>query len=107
VNEERPPEPSPPAAAPTEAAPTPPAAAPTEAAPTQVSGALPPAPEPAAAPSPPPSQPLPPPAPPALEGVHEPIGAPPSLIENHPEILVGAAFAGGLILATLIRRRGR
>jgi hypothetical protein len=42
-----------------------------------------------------------------LEGVHEPIGAPPSLIENHPEILVGAAFAGGLILATLIRRRGR
>jgi hypothetical protein len=91
VNEERPPEPSTPAAAPTEAAPT------------QVSGALPPAPEPPVAP---PSQPLPPPPPPALEGVHEPIGAPPSLIESHPEILVGAAFAGGLILATLIRRRG-
>ena len=99
MTDERPPEPSTPAAAPTDAEPT-------EAAPTQVSGALPPAPEPAAAPSPAPAPPLPPPAPPALEGVHEPIGAPPSLIENHPEILVGAAFAGGLILATLIRRRG-
>ena len=95
MTEERPPEPSTPDAEPTEAAPT------------QVSGALPPEPEPAAAPpSPPTSQPLPPPPPPALEGVHEPIGAPPSLIESHPEILVGAAFVGGLILATLIRRRG-
>ena len=92
MTEERPPEPSTPAAEPTEAAPT------------QVSGALPPSPEPPVAPQ---SQPLPPPPPPALEGVHEPIGAPPSVIENHPEILVGAAFAGGLILATLIRRRGR
>jgi len=71
---------------------------------TEPKPALPPAPEPAAAP--PPAQQAPPPPPPALEGVTEPIGAPPSLVENHPEILVGAAFLGGLVLATLLRRRG-
>jgi hypothetical protein len=58
--------------------------------------ALPPAPEPVVDPPPPPS----------LEGVTEPIGAPPSLLEEHPEILVGAAFVGGILIATLIRRRG-
>ena len=64
------------------------------------------APEPPSAAAPPPAQPLPPPPPPALEGVTEPIGAPPSLIDEHPEILVGAAFLGGIVLANLIRRRG-
>jgi hypothetical protein len=49
---------------------------------------------------------LPPPAPPALEGLTEPIGPPPTLVEQHPEILVGAAFLGGIVLATLLRRRG-
>jgi hypothetical protein len=73
--------------------------------PTEAQPALPP-PEPAAAPAPPPPEPLPPPPPPALEGVTEPVGAPPSLVERHPEVLVGAAFLGGIVLATLIRRRG-
>jgi hypothetical protein len=44
--------------------------------------------------------------PPAFEGVTEPVGAPPSLTERHPEVLVGAAFLSGLIFAHLIRRRG-
>ena len=102
MTEERPTEPS---TEESEAVSPPPSPPPTQVsgAPTQVSGALPPAPEPAV---PPPSQPLPPPAPPAIEGFTEPIGAPPSLIEDHPEILVGAAFVGGIILANLIRRRG-
>jgi hypothetical protein len=67
----------------------------------------PPPPEPTAAPAPPPVEPaLPPPPPPALEGVTQPVGAPPTLVERHPEVLVGAAFLGGVVLATLIRRRG-
>jgi hypothetical protein len=70
---------------------------------TEVSGALPPAPEPAGAPPP---ESTPPPPPPALEGLTQPVGAPPSLVESHPEILVGAAFLGGVVVATLIRRRG-
>jgi hypothetical protein len=74
-------------------------------APTEDRPALPP-PEPAAAPAPPPAEPLPPPPPPNLEGVTEPVGAPPSLVERHPEVLVGAAFLGGIVLATLLRRRG-
>jgi hypothetical protein len=41
-----------------------------------------------------------------LEGVTEPIGPPASLTERHPEVLVGAAFLGGLVLATLLKRRG-
>jgi len=28
-------------------------------------------------------------------------------VDEHPEILVGAAFLGGIVLANLIRRRGR
>jgi hypothetical protein len=44
--------------------------------------------------------------PPAFEGITTPIGAPPPLTERHPEVLVGAAFFGGLVLAHLIRRRG-
>jgi hypothetical protein len=72
---------------------------------TAESEAVSPPPPPAAAPRP--AQPLPPPPPPAIEGVTEPIGAPPSLIDEHPEILVGAAFLGGIVLANLIRRRGR
>ena len=76
--------------------------------PTEVREAPPtPAVEPPPAVAPPPAQPLPPPPPPAIEGVTEPIGAPPSLIDEHPEILVGAAFLGGIVLANLIRRRGR
>ena len=76
--------------------------------PTEVREAPPtPAVEPPPAAAPPPAQPLPPPPPPAIEGVTEPIGAPPSLIDEHPEILVGAAFLGGIVLANLIRRRGR
>ena len=76
--------------------------------PTEVREAPPtPALEPPAAGASPPAQPLPPPPPPAIEGVTEPIGAPPSLIDEHPEILVGAAFVGGIVLANLIRRRGR
>ena len=63
--------------------------------------------EPPPAAAPPPAQPLRPPPPPAIEGFTEPIGAPPSLIDEHPEILVGAAFVGGIVLANLIRRRGR
>jgi hypothetical protein len=43
--------------------------------------------------------------PPGLEGLTEPVGPPPSLTERHPEVLVGAAFLGGLVLATLLRRR--
>ena len=75
--------------------------------PTEVREALPtPAVEPPSAAAPPPAQPLPPPPPPAIEGVTEPIGAPPSLIDEHPEILAGAAFLGGIVLAHLIRRRG-
>jgi hypothetical protein len=56
--------------------------------------------EPAA---PPPSEPVPPP--PALEGVTEPVGPPGTLTERHPEVLVGAAFLGGVVLATILRRR--
>jgi hypothetical protein len=44
--------------------------------------------------------------PPPLEGMTEPVGLPEPLPERHPELLVGAAFAGGLLLATLLRRRG-
>jgi hypothetical protein len=76
--------------------------------PTEVREApSPPAVEPPPAAAAPPAQPLPPPPPPAIEGVTEPIGAPPSLIDEHPEILVGAAFLGGIVLANLLRRRGR
>jgi hypothetical protein len=73
------------------------------------------APEPAAAPTPPvpaepaaPPPPEPAPAPPALEGMTEPVGPPGTLTERHPEVLVGAAFLGGVVLATILRgRRGR
>ena len=50
-----------------------------------------------------PAEPVPPP--PALEGLTEPVGPPATLTERHPEVLVGAAFLGGLVLATLLRRR--
>jgi hypothetical protein len=70
------------------------------------------APQPAAEPAPPvpaePAAPPPPepvPAPPALEGVTEPVGPPGTLTERHPEVLVGAAFLGGVVLATILRRR--
>ena len=69
-------------------------------------------PEPAAEPAPPvPAEPAAPPprepvpAPPALEGVTEPVGPPGTLTERHPEVLVGAAFLGGVVLATILRRR--
>jgi hypothetical protein len=52
----------------------------------------------------PPTPPLPPP--PAVEGLDAPLGVPPSFTERHPETLVGAAFVGGIVLATLLRRRG-
>ena len=95
----------------TEERPTEPDTAESEAvspAPTEVREAPPtPALEPPPAAAPPPAQPLRPPPPPAIEGFTEPIGAPPSLIDEHPEILVGAAFVGGIVLANLIRRRGR
>jgi hypothetical protein len=50
-----------------------------------------------------PAEPVPPP--PALEGLTEPVGPPGTLTERHPEVLVGAAFLGGVVLATLLRRR--
>jgi hypothetical protein len=53
--------------------------------------------------APPPPEPVPPP--PALEGVTEPVGPPGTLTERHPEVLVGAAFLGGVVLATILRRR--
>jgi hypothetical protein len=62
-----------------------------------------PAPVPAEPGAPPPSEPVPPP--PALEGVTEPVGPPGTLTERHPEVLVGAAFLGGVVLATILRRR--
>lgn len=77
-----------------------------------------PAPKPDSAPaSPPPAAPSPGPTtpaasiapdipPPALEGITDPVGPPPTLVERHPEVLVGAAFVGGIVLAHLIRRRG-
>jgi hypothetical protein len=38
----------------------------------------------------------------------EPVGPPGTLTERHPEVLVGAAFLGGVVLATILRgRRGR
>jgi hypothetical protein len=43
--------------------------------------------------------------PPGLEGLTDPVGPPPSVAERHPELLVGAAFVGGIVLATLLRRR--
>jgi hypothetical protein len=61
-----------------------------------------PAPEPSAAePQTPPAVP-----PPAIEGLQEPLGVPPSFADRHPEVLVGAAFVGGVVIATLLRRRG-
>ena len=45
-------------------------------------------------PPPPPSSSSPPPATPALE-------------EQRPEVLVGAAFAGGLVAAMILKRLGR
>ena len=68
--------------------------------------AEPPPPVPAEPAAPPPPEPVP--APPALEGVTEPVGPPGTLTERHPEVLVGAAFLGGVVLATILRgRRGR
>jgi|tagenome__1003787_1003787.scaffolds.fasta_scaffold20802982_2 hypothetical protein len=70
------------------------------------------APQPAAEPAPPvpaepaaaaPAESVPPP--PALEGRTEPVGPPGTLTERHPEVLVGAAFLGGVVLATILRRR--
>lgn len=34
-------------------------------------------------------------------------GGPRELVRNRPEVLVGAAFAGGVIAALLLRRLGR
>jgi hypothetical protein len=66
-----------------------------------------PTPAPPAAPAPEPAASIAPEVPPpALPGVTEPVGAPPTLTERHPEVLVGAAFVGGILLANLIRRRG-
>jgi len=39
-----------------------------------------------------------------MPGVPEPVGA---VLDEYPEIFVGAAFAGGLLLANVIRRLGR
>jgi hypothetical protein len=44
--------------------------------------------------------------PPAVEGLEAPLGMPPSFADRHPELLVGAAFLGGVAIATLLRRRG-
>ncbi len=61
------------------------------------------------APEPPIAEPEPTPAvepPPAIEGLETPLGVPPSFTDRHPEVLVGAAFVGGVVAATLLRRRG-
>lgn len=39
-----------------------------------------------------------------MPGVPEPVG---EVLDEYPEIFVGAAFAGGLLLANIIRRLGR
>lgn len=50
----------------------------------------------------------------AANGGPPPAGAPPeglqgvsALVSARPELIVGAAFAGGLLLAVLVRRLGR
>ena len=46
-------------------------------------------------------------APDPLSGVSTPVGTGPGFIQEHPEALVGGAFLGGLLIAALLRRRGR
>jgi hypothetical protein len=40
-------------------------------------------------------------------GVEVPIAPAPSVPRQRPEVLVGAAFAGGVVLALLLKRAGR
>ena len=83
-----------------------PAAAPAPAEPAPATP-KPPTPPTPPAPTPPPAASIAPDIPPpALEGITDPVGPPPSLGERRPEVFVGAAFVGGILLAHLIRRRG-
>jgi hypothetical protein len=46
-------------------------------------------------------------APPVASNGAAPAGSPVPAPDAHPELIVGAAFAGGLALALLLKRLGR
>ena len=64
----------------------------------------PPAPPPTFAAPPPPPPPPPAPDPPAISG---PDSGPAATAHDRPEVAVGAAFAGGFLLAMMLKRLGR
>jgi hypothetical protein len=72
---------------------------------------------PPAVPEPPPAVPEPPPAPEpppvpeprawSPDAEPEPVSGPAALAADRPEVAVGAAFAGGLVLALILKRLAR
>jgi hypothetical protein len=80
---------------------------------TQISEPAPGSTPPAAVPTPraPTRPPIPPPVPPALETGPQPDPSPidkvTALVSERPEVGVGGAFAGGIVLALILKRLGR
>ena len=78
--------------------------------PTQISEPAPVPPTPPAPPAPT-RAPIPPPVPPAVETGPQPgpsaVDKLTVLIEQRPEVGVGAAFAGGIVFALILKRLGR